>query len=135
MAPINYLKSDAALLLATLYASGSSTATLRGVLSVAAGLPHAPMTYSEFDGGIARLAQGGYVAFNGKHVNPTASALVIAETSATQGESMDQLQDRLEKQLASDSPTGALFNDIDEGWTTEMIQIDEFDSGFAATTT
>jgi hypothetical protein len=79
---MKFQSTDATLLQAILFGCGSSSVTLNSVLNTLVSLEREMLTFSEFDGGLARLQAGGLVSFSAGRITPTLEAMRLAEELA-----------------------------------------------------
>lgn len=76
--PIPYAPTDPWLLQAILSAEKEGFASLTDVVTCGDAIDHAILTFDEIDGGLARLARGGFVSLNGNRIRvlPLATELI-----------------------------------------------------------
>lgn len=124
---MSFASTDASLLQSILFGCGSSSITLNAILHTAASLDHQPLTFDEFDGGIARLMVAGLVDFDGHLVTPTTEAVEMGEQAMRAPSTGDHFHERLVELLDFHYEGQSSLVNATTGW----LSPSEFDQAFA----
>ncbi|WP_146395277.1 hypothetical protein [Planctomycetes bacterium CA13] len=89
-------------------------------------LGHDPLSFVEFDSGLARLATAGLIVFEGNRVTPMDEALMLAEEVMCQNGSAQ----RFHAQLLDVLTTISIEDRGVDGYTTEVLLPTEYDQAF-----
>ena len=122
------LPSDATLLQAILFGCGSSSITLNSILNTMLSLGFELPTFTEFDGGLARLSAAGLITFENKRVTPTRKTLHLAEQIACPAGSPESFHQGLLEAFA-DWSDGC--EDTRTEYTTGVLTPAAYDKAFA----
>jgi hypothetical protein len=125
---VEYLWSDAWILLAIIYASAKKPASLSDIIAFADVIQHAIPTYEEMVGALARLTAGKYIIDRKRRFSPSKQTKLFYRSVTSPRRRVNKEEDDMERLLgaspysASESPRDAAKGSTYPSLTRELLE-------------